>query len=110
MDCSLAESSVYGIYQARILEWVAFPAPGIFFNTGIKPVSLVSLYWQIDSLPLSHLGSPFSGLSLIPKEIITLSRFEKLSYLLFDSGSTKKKIKSKSAIENVRYCYFNLLA
>ena len=88
-----------------------FPAPGIFYNLGIKPVSLVSLYWQIDSLPPSHLGSLFSGLSLIPKEIITLSRFEKLSYLLLDSGSTKKKKKkAKSAIENVRYCYFNLLA
>ena len=25
MDCSLPGSSVHGIFQARILEWVAFP-------------------------------------------------------------------------------------
>ena len=28
MDCSLPSSSVHGISQARILEWVAFPSPG----------------------------------------------------------------------------------
>ena len=27
MDCSLPGSSVHGILQARILEWVAFPSP-----------------------------------------------------------------------------------
>ena len=26
MDCSLPDSSVYGISQARILEWVAMPS------------------------------------------------------------------------------------
>ena len=26
-DCSLPGSSVHGIFQARILEWVAFPSP-----------------------------------------------------------------------------------
>ena len=28
MDCSLPDSSVHGIFQARILEWIAFPTPG----------------------------------------------------------------------------------
>ena len=28
MDCSLPGSSVRGILQARILEWVAMPSPG----------------------------------------------------------------------------------
>jgi len=27
VDCSLPGSSVHGILQARILEWVAFPSP-----------------------------------------------------------------------------------
>ena len=36
MDCSLSGSSVHGILQARILEWVAIS------NPGIKPVSLMS--------------------------------------------------------------------
>ena len=32
-------SSVHGIFQARILEWVAFPSPGDLSNLGIKPIS-----------------------------------------------------------------------
>ena len=40
MDCSLTNSSVHGIFQARILEWV--PTPEDLANPGIKPMSLVS--------------------------------------------------------------------
>ena len=57
--CSPPGSSVHGILQARILEWVAMPPPGDLPNPGIKPVSLTStcigrkvLYHK------SHLGSP----------------------------------------------------
>ena len=35
-------SSVHGILQARILEWVASPPPGVLPNPGIEPISLVS--------------------------------------------------------------------
>ena len=28
MDCSLPGSTIRGIFQARILEWVAIPSPG----------------------------------------------------------------------------------
>jgi len=41
-------SSVYGILQARILEWMPFPSPGDLPNSGIKPRSLAL---QADSLP-----------------------------------------------------------
>ena len=40
MDRSLSGSSVHGILQARILEWVAIPPPGNLPNPGIKPTSL----------------------------------------------------------------------
>ena len=40
MDCSLPGSSVYGILQARIMEWVGCPTPGDLPNPGIKPASL----------------------------------------------------------------------
>ena len=30
-------------------------------NPGIKPVSLASPAWQVDSLPLRHLGSPIKA-------------------------------------------------
>ena len=39
MDCSPPASSVHGILQARILEWVAIPSPGDLPNPGIKPAS-----------------------------------------------------------------------
>ena len=38
MDCSVPGSSVQGISQARILEWVAFPS-GDIPNLGIEPLS-----------------------------------------------------------------------
>ena len=53
---SLPGSSVHGIFQARLLEQVA-----ISFYTGIflaQGLNLCLLYWQADSLPLHHLGSP----------------------------------------------------
>ena len=42
MDCSPPGSSVRGISQARMLEWVAMPPPGDLPDPGIKPVSLTS--------------------------------------------------------------------
>ena len=32
-------SSVHGIYQARILEWLSFPSPGTLPNAGIETAS-----------------------------------------------------------------------
>ena len=55
MGCSPPSSFVHGIFQAKILEWVAFPSPGDLPDPGIQPASPVC---QVDSLPLSHLGSP----------------------------------------------------
>ena len=39
MDCSLPGSSVCGIFQARILEWLPFPLPGDLPDPGIEPGS-----------------------------------------------------------------------
>ena len=56
MDCSPPGSSVLGIFQARILEWVChFLLQGIFPSQGSNPYLL---HGQVDSLPLSHLGRP----------------------------------------------------
>ena len=46
MDCSPAGFFVHGVFQARILEWVAtsfLPEGGLVANPGIKPVSPASL-------------------------------------------------------------------
>ena len=39
MNCSLPGSSVHGIFQARILELLAFPTPGDLPVPGIESVS-----------------------------------------------------------------------
>ena len=54
-DCSLPGSSVDGILQARILEWVPFPFPGDLPDPGIKPWSPAL---QADSLPSESSGKP----------------------------------------------------
>ena len=50
-----SDSSILGIFQARILERVAISFSGGFSNPGIEPKSLPSLAWHVDSLPLHHL-------------------------------------------------------
>ena len=58
MDCSPPVSSVHGIFQARILEWVAiFYSGGSSWPRGSNQGLLHLLYWQADSLPLRHLGN-----------------------------------------------------
>ena len=56
VDCSPPGSSVHGISQARILEWVPFPPPGDL-PARIAPSTLV-FPALAGSLPLHHLGSP----------------------------------------------------
>ena len=57
-DCSPPGSSVCGLLQARILEWLAFPPPGALPDPGIEPAS-AALAGR--SLPLSRDGSPLEG-------------------------------------------------
>ena len=54
MDCHTPGSSVHGILQARILEWVAI----LFSRGSSQPRDLCLLHWQVDSSLLSHQGSP----------------------------------------------------
>ena len=42
IDCSPPGSSVPGILQARILEWVAMPSSGDLSDAGIEPASFLS--------------------------------------------------------------------
>ena len=55
MDCSLPGSSVHGILQARILDWLAIPFSRDLPDPGIKPRSPAL---QADSLPSELLGKP----------------------------------------------------
>ena len=53
IDCSPPGSSVHGILQTRILEWVAIPSLGDLSNSGIEPRSPAL---QVDSLPSEPAG------------------------------------------------------
>ena len=53
--CDPMDSTVHGILQARMLEWVAFPSPGDLPNSGIE---LRSPALQVDSLPNELSGKP----------------------------------------------------
>ena len=49
MDCSLAGFSIHGIFQARILDWVAIPFSG---GSSWLRYRISSSYAHISSLPL----------------------------------------------------------
>ena len=53
-ECSSPDSSVHGILQARILEWVAIPSPEVLPDPGFKPRSPAL---QASSLPFELQGS-----------------------------------------------------
>ena len=61
MDCSPSGSTAHGIFQARILEWVAilpFLSLQDLPNPGMEPASPESLALASNSFPLFPLGSP----------------------------------------------------
>ena len=55
MDCSPPGSSVHGIFQARVLEWVAISFSRGSSQLGIEPGSPAL---QADSLPTKLQGKP----------------------------------------------------
>ena len=64
VDCSPPDSSVHGILQARILEWIAISFSGDLSDPGIKPGSPAL---QADSLPSELQENP--KLQFTEKEI-----------------------------------------
>ena len=77
IDCNLPDSSIHGIFQARILEWFAISFSQDLPDSGIEP-GFPAL--QADSLPLCHRGS------LILPSYLTV-----ISSLGFSGGSMIKK-------------------
>ena len=55
MDYSLSGSSVHGIFQEKVLEWVAISLSKGFSNLGIEPWSPAL---QADALPSELPGKP----------------------------------------------------
>ena len=89
MNSSPPVSSVHGILQARILEWIVIPSPGDISKPGIGPKSSAL---QADSLPSEPLGyillippnhSEFFFLLLCTKRNILTLYFYFTAFLLF---------------------------
>ena len=57
MDCSPQAPLSMGFSRQEYWSGLPFPSPGDLPNPGIKPLSLA---WQVDSSPLSHLESPLN--------------------------------------------------
>ena len=86
LDCKLPGSSVHGILQARILEWVAIPLQGIFLTQGLNLSLLCLLHQQAYSLLLNHWGSPREAQILVISGLLTLLlniAKPKINYLSF---------------------------
>ena len=67
MDCSLPGSSVYGIFQTRIMEWVAISSSKYKYTRGVQDLRHLA-----DKVTMNHVSILFITFSLrksqIPRE------------------------------------------
>ena len=63
MDCSPPRSSVHGFSRQEYWSELPFPPPGDPPDSRIELESPASLALAVDSIPLSHLGSPQRSLT-----------------------------------------------
>ena len=80
MDCSPPGSSVHGFSQAGILEWIAISSSRGSSQPKDQTRLLRLLHWQVDSLPLSHMGSSDMYVTPIICEALHCSRYKGNSY------------------------------
>ena len=81
MDHSLPGSSVYGILQARILEWVAMPSSSGPSWPRDESCVLCLLFWQMGSLPLAPPAKPLYFLSKLQLYNTVLSAIVNILYI-----------------------------
>ena len=62
MDHSLPSTSIHGVVQARILEWVAITCSRDLPDSGIKRASPVAPALQADSSTAGPWGSPTTSI------------------------------------------------
>ena len=89
MDCSPPGSSVHGILQARILEWVAMPSSRGSSQPGIELTSPESLALKADSLPriLEWVAISFSRGSSRSRDQTHVSRVSCIASRFFTHGA-----------------------
>ena len=80
MDSSLPDSSVHGILQARVLEWLPFPSLGDLPNSGIEPRSPAL---KADSLPAEPQGKPYLDSILKSRDITLPTKIHLVKAMVF---------------------------
>ena len=87
VDCSPPGSSVHGILQAGILEWVTIPLPGDFPDPGIKSGSPAL---QADSLLSEPQGKPrHKDIYVIIPKLISGDMIQNSGYLMVKEGEKR---------------------
>ena len=99
MDRSPPGSSVRGILQARILEWIAIPSSrGSLRPRGWTRISYIYLHWQAGSLPLVRPGKPMIPLTYLQ---LTMKFYASFSYLFL---SVRNALLSFQSLESWPKC------
>ena len=80
----------WGFSRQEYWSGLSFPPPGDLCDSGFKPKFPVSLYWQMGSLPLSHMGSPWEAYPRV-KRSETVQMQKHLSLQIANCSGTKNK-------------------
>ena len=104
MDCSPPGSSVHGILQARILEWVAVPFSRDLPDPGVKP-GCPAL--PADSLPSEPPGKPSKDLKLKQKKKKKSKKIKKNPHFIRKFTLSQQNTLSFAII--LVSCYYTLL-
>ena len=111
LDCNLPGSSVLGILQARILEWVAMPSSRRSSQPRDNPCLLSLLHWQAGSLPPAPPGKPFNKCLDMKRSSNSFWHFMYLCniyYHYFNIKNKKTKITKKCRIKIIPLNWVNL--
>ena len=110
MDCSLPGSSIHGIFQARVLEWVTTFFCRGYSDPGIEDPGSPAL--QEDALPSEPLGKPHLGKSFKPQLNLFLEVFGSIRMYQFRSPflfPTVSKINSLSFSHTISLTHIHTL-
>ena len=114
MDCSPPGSSVHGISQASILDWVALPflSPGDLPDSGIEPVSSIAnrfftaepLKWKWSCSVVSNSATPWT-IAYQASPSMGFSRREYWSGLPFWGVQNEERLKHQGGNQLFRNNY-----
>ena len=109
VDCNSPISSVHGIVQAKILEWVAISYSRGASRPRDQTSLLCLLRWQADCLPLCHLGSPLNLLSWLNPKLDSVLELHTCVIFLTNHGINfaRRLQKRLNYCQPIAHCLFS---